>query len=209
MTQPDFILIPTVVLTDKRLNALDGKVFGYIYWLTKLKNERCTASNGTLATLANTTVNTIQHCLTRLELCGYVTRVYHVTNEGIEKIHNNNRKIRLEILCNVQFSHNVLPASNRVLPTDNRGVLPTDNQNKSSPIKRAVKERGTALIAPDSYIEAFKEKYPGKNVETELSKAYSWLQASGKTYKNYQQFYNYWLLKADNAPKQGGVHVIS
>lgn len=75
--------------------------------------------------------------------------------------------------------------------------------------KRKPKATATALIAPDSYIEGFKEKYPGKDVENELAKAYSWLQASGKTYKNYQQFYNYWLLKADNASKQGGVHVIS
>ncbi len=51
-------------------------VYGYVYWLTKLKNERCFASNKTLAGLAKMTAGGVSNSLTRLERAGFIKRRY-------------------------------------------------------------------------------------------------------------------------------------
>jgi hypothetical protein len=70
ITPPDFIMIPRQLLGDKDLHPLDCVVFGYIYWFTKLKNERCTAGNKLLAELVGASSVSVQNSLTRLEFTG-------------------------------------------------------------------------------------------------------------------------------------------
>lgn len=76
MTQPDFIQIPTQVLTDPMLQPLDKVLYGYVYWMHKLKDGTCTANNQTLAELCNSASRSISRSLEQLEAAGYIKRVY-------------------------------------------------------------------------------------------------------------------------------------
>jgi hypothetical protein len=163
--KPDFIIIPIQVADDPTLNAIDAKLFGYIYWFTKLRLEKCIASNRLLADLVGTTPNTIQHALERLERSGWVTRIFYTPD----------KKIRLEIKCNVQFEREVLSVDNRVLPTDNTGVLSTDNHNKNiykknnrkrtstNVLEQALDKRDTTIeICLNHWEQTFKKRPTGK-----------------------------------------------
>ena len=72
---PDFIIVPYQLLEDKKITLVDERLYGIIYWFTKLKNEQCTASNKTLAELLKSTTGTIQNSLTKLEELGYIQRI--------------------------------------------------------------------------------------------------------------------------------------
>lgn len=85
---PDFIIIPYQVAFDPKLDPLDRILYGIIYWLTCLKNEKCFASNKTLAQLCKTTTGSIQNSLTRLEKQKYIKRIYA----------DEQKKIREEII---------------------------------------------------------------------------------------------------------------
>lgn len=94
MTQPDFIIIPTQLLSDENLQPSDRILFGYIYWMTKLALMKCVASNQTLSELTAISERGIQQSLVRLEEQGYVRRIY----AGSGNTH------RSEIECLVAFS---------------------------------------------------------------------------------------------------------
>ncbi len=76
MERPAFILLFKPLIEDSRISRLDAEIYGYIFWLTQLRNERCTAGNDTLAKLAQTTVGTMKNSLANLESCGYIRRVF-------------------------------------------------------------------------------------------------------------------------------------
>ena len=90
---PSFIMIPYQLLADERVKPLDEKLYGFIYWFTRLKNERCTASNDVFADLLKTTPQVVQNCLTRLERGGYIKRVFK----------DRNRRVRDEIIPLIDF----------------------------------------------------------------------------------------------------------
>jgi len=94
---PEFIIIPYQVAFDKNLQPLDQKLYGIIYWITRLKNEKCFASNEILAELCNTSADTIRHSLARLEKSGYIQRIYA----------DEQKKIRTEIIPLVTFNKGV------------------------------------------------------------------------------------------------------
>lgn len=82
MQRPDFILIPRSILEDKKINRIDGYLYGYIYWFTRLKNERCIAGNKLLAELVGTTTGVIKNSLKKLEVLQYIRRVYQNNSRG-------------------------------------------------------------------------------------------------------------------------------
>lgn len=121
MERPEFTLNFTQVAHHPTCTKIDAEVYGYIYWFTKLRNVRCTASNETLARLVGTTPQTIQNSLTSLEGAGFIRRVYK---------NNNRNSTRLEILPLLTFG--------RVSPTDDSNyhlqmtqLSPTGDQSKS------------------------------------------------------------------------------
>jgi hypothetical protein len=73
---PDFIQIPCQLLADKKLQPLDRIVYGFIYWFAKLKNEKCTAGNETLANLCGVKAQSIKNSLVRLEKTAYIERIF-------------------------------------------------------------------------------------------------------------------------------------
>lgn len=74
MNKPDFLIIPTSVAFDKELQPLDKMVYGIIYWMTKLKLEKCIAGNRTLADLCDCNLKSIQKSIKRLEDKKYIKR---------------------------------------------------------------------------------------------------------------------------------------
>lgn len=73
---PDFIIIPYPLLEDKEITLIDERLYGMIYWFTKLKNEKCTASNATLAELIKSTPRSVQNSLNMLEKKGFIKRYF-------------------------------------------------------------------------------------------------------------------------------------
>jgi hypothetical protein len=93
MTYPDYLLIPYQVIADPDIEPTAEKLYGVIYWMTKLRLEKCFASNDTLAEYVKTTARTIQNSLDALEKKGYITRIYRDTS----------KRNREEIVANIHF----------------------------------------------------------------------------------------------------------
>lgn len=166
MERPEFIPFFKHVIDHDGCTNLDAIVYGYVYWLTRLKNEKCTASNETLANLAKTTPATVQQCLNNLEKSGFIRRLYE---------DDDARKGRKEILPLLVMAH-------RGISPSSQGVLAPANQNKSikgEHINSAsrglngisivpVEEKKTRASRADSHIlgvfKVWSEKYP-KNWE--------------------------------------------
>lgn len=84
MKLPDFLIIPCVLIVDKTLQPLDREVYGLIYWASKLKNEKCTFSNKTIAELLQVNEGSVSHSLTRLKRQRYIHIVFSATKERLE-----------------------------------------------------------------------------------------------------------------------------
>jgi DNA-binding Lrp family transcriptional regulator len=82
MIPPEFLIIPYLLIQDPDIRPLDERVYGVIYWLTRLKGERCTASNLTLAEICNVTPRGVQNSLCRLEKKGYIERIVKDKKSG-------------------------------------------------------------------------------------------------------------------------------
>ena len=121
MQQPDFIQIPTQVLLNKSLQPADKVLFGYIYWMTKLKDGKCIASNTTLGKLAGIKARSVQSALERLEASDWIRRLFEP----------GNARKRLEIECTVQFAHLKSP-EDAYLRTDKR----TLRSNERTPTRK-------------------------------------------------------------------------
>lgn len=93
MAPPQFIIIPTQILQDKKIQPLDQKVYGFIYSIWSM-NHCCFSSNKTLAVFSNSSTKGIENSLTRLEKGKYIKRVY----KGTQK------RNRVEIVPLVRFT---------------------------------------------------------------------------------------------------------
>jgi DNA-binding Lrp family transcriptional regulator len=157
---PDFIIIPYQLLDDERISLIDERLYGIIYWLTKLKNEQCIASNKTLADLVKTTSGTIQNSLTKLESLGYIKRIYK----------DREKKVRKEIIVLVAFSRVSPTSDTRVSLTDDTVSLSSDtrvslssDQNKNIYNKKSIiRNSEETSLAKDiaELIDLFKEVNP-------------------------------------------------
>jgi DNA-binding Lrp family transcriptional regulator len=123
VTHPDFIQIPCQLLIDEALQPSDRVLYGYIYWFEHLKNEKCTASNLTLAELMKVDAGSVQNSLNRLEARGYIERIYK----------DKSRRVRLEVKSLVAFKH--VSSNNgtkrKVSSNNDTHVSSNDDQNKS------------------------------------------------------------------------------
>lgn len=73
---PDFLHVPAAVAFDKELQPLDSKVYGIVYWLERLKDGRCFASNATIAKLTFSSASGVANSLARLKDRGYLIGIY-------------------------------------------------------------------------------------------------------------------------------------
>lgn len=130
------------VIDEPKCTNLDAILYGYIYWLTKLKNERCTASTKTLAELCKSTEGSIRVSLTALEKAGFIQRKYK---------DDNPRNERLEIIPLLAFGK-VLATANRGVSHNSHEVLATVAQNKS-----IEEEHINTLASAREIIEVFED----------------------------------------------------
>lgn len=168
---PDFIIIPYILLEDKNVSLIDERLYGIIYWFSKLKNEKCTASNETLAKLVKTTPTTIGNSLKKLEEKEYIHRVYKDTN----------KRNRLEIIPLVVFSKvtltDVTKAKSLHSPvyrdtlTDVTHDTLTDEQNKNNINKNKEEEYIYAFDAFWSLYPKKKDKHKAEQKWNKLTEA--------------------------------------
>lgn len=107
------------VVQDKELQSLDRLVYGVVYWATRLKNEKCTMSNQTIAECLGASAGAVSNSLSRLDARKYL-RV--ILDEKFQ---------RTEIIPFVYMTHN-LPSVD--VPTPHElieGVPSVDVQNKN------------------------------------------------------------------------------
>lgn len=126
--EPDFLQIPHVLVRDSSLQPTDLIVYGVIYWLARLRDKKCTASNGYIAKRANCHKSTVRNCLSRLEEAGYVNRVFDEDGKRVEIV-----------------PLQVYPASNGAPPPHQMARPPAsfDEQNNKS------KEEKNNIVASD------------------------------------------------------------
>ena len=119
-------MIPYQLLADDRINSIEEKLYGFIYWFSKLKNERCTAGNEALADLVKTSPRVIQNALTNLEKRGYILRTYR----------DRNKRVRDEIMPLIDF--NTIPQ-----PRDDDDAHAPAKRRKSAEVVVAEKKEET------------------------------------------------------------------
>lgn len=122
---PDFIQIPNQVFMDRELSGTDMLVYGLVYWYTKLKNEKCYASNQTFADILGVRSNKISESLGRLQKSGYIKMRYS----------DDAKRNREEIIPLVVY-RTILQEENRDTPNGVTNDTPNGVQNKNNIIRR-------------------------------------------------------------------------
>lgn len=84
--RPDFYQIPTVILDDPECTFLDGIVYAVVYWYAKLRLEKCTASNETIAKQAKSTKSSVANSLSRLNKKKFIKVILDKQNHRLEII---------------------------------------------------------------------------------------------------------------------------
>lgn len=88
MELPEFLIIPSIIIEDEELQPLDGQVYGLVYWYTKLKLQKCIASNQQMANLLHVkNPISISNSLTRLKRKNFIKVIMDVPkNQRLEII---------------------------------------------------------------------------------------------------------------------------
>ena len=192
---PEFIIIPHILIENKKITLIDERLYGIIYWFQRLKNEKCTASNPTLANLIKTTPTTIANSLTKLENLGFIKRIFK----------DETRKIRQEIkplviLRKVSLTDDTVSLTDDTVSlTDDTQVSLTSEQKKNSSNKTS-KKKGTGDTPPSQL--AYLTNIPiqvkdeliarfilsEKELRDKAESLFLYCQSKGKVYKNYHAF---------------------
>jgi hypothetical protein len=127
MELPDFIIIPSILIKDRELQPLDREVYGIIYWAVKLKNEKCTMSNQTIADLLGASLSGIANALVRLKKKEYINVVLDKNNH------------RVELIPLISFKKDT-PYSNEEPPLLNPVTPPYSNEEHNKSNKNNIKK---------------------------------------------------------------------
>lgn len=161
--RPDFIIIPSVLLADKKLTPSDRIVYGVIYWFEKLKEGTCTASNETIARIAVVSEKAVMAALNRLEKRGYILRFY---DDPETKRHRNN--IVTKVSFNA-FLDDISKGSATIPDPTNEGSTDPTNEGQSKNIlSKNILSKDNTETAPsygnndiNNLIQALKESNGG------------------------------------------------
>lgn len=116
---PDFIQIPKDVFMERDLSMVDMMTYGLVYWYSKLKNEKCFASNGAFAEILGVTPNKISESLRRLYKKGFIKIVYA----------DKEKRTRVEIIPLVVYGGRVYPIGLGGITRSDKGVYPSGEQS--------------------------------------------------------------------------------
>lgn len=138
--KPDFLVTPYQLVEDQNIKPLDERVYSVVYYFSKMRGEKCTASNDTLATICKSTPKSVQKSLLNLEKHGYIMRTYK----------DAQRKKRDEIMPLLSMNKvsptgdtpkAVPPTSDTVPPTGGTNVPPTGDHISNIVISKSNKEK--------------------------------------------------------------------
>lgn len=149
---PEFLIIPSSIIEDEDLQPLDGQVYGLIYWYTKLKLQKCIASNQEMANLLCVkNPISISNSLTRLKRKNCVRVIMNIkTNQ------------RLEIIPLITFGDN--PSSTDEYPSSNDDAPFINITRVQAQDPSSNDEHNKNIITPnkkeelESFINSFNEK---------------------------------------------------
>lgn len=191
---PDFIQIPREILMDQRLTPLDRILYGYIYWFSKLKNERCTASNETLAELCGVTnPQVISNGLNRLEKQEFIKRLYN----------DANRRKRSEIIPLVYYIKIRSDTLDNVTDTlDNVSPDTLDNVENKNIINKNNKEENTLVLKKENQLTKI-QFFQNPIEQTEIL---TWLIGNGveetRAKQEIMKFVSYWTETDDRGKER-------
>jgi hypothetical protein len=74
--RPDFLTIPFDLYENDQITSLDRDVYAIIYFFSKMRNEKCTAGNETIADILRVSAGSVSNSLTKLEEEGFVKRLF-------------------------------------------------------------------------------------------------------------------------------------
>lgn len=152
MNPPDFLLIPYEIIIDSSLQPTDRILYGVIYWLVKLKDGHCYASNATLSDMCKVTPRAIRAGLERLESRGYIKRDLSLLKNG--------RLTRDEIVPLISFQRMSYPQG---VGTDvPEGVGTNVPQNNKSPKKNIYTNKNLEKV--DKYLKLRSQHLRIKNI---------------------------------------------
>lgn len=117
MQLPDFLIIPSILIRDEKLQPLDREIYGIIYWASNLDLGKCILSNKEIANLLDCYVTSVSHSLKRLHSGKYVEVIKNIPIGG-----------RAEIIPLISFSRHA-QMDKGVAQMDNRSIYNT-NINK-------------------------------------------------------------------------------
>ena len=92
--KPDYLITPYQLIVDENLTPTDERIYSIVYYYKRMKQDKCIASNKSVADLAKVSPGTVKNSLTKLEKRGYIKRIYET-----EK-----RRKRKEIIPLICFS---------------------------------------------------------------------------------------------------------
>lgn len=81
LSTPPFIIIPGILLSDPAVSTITEKLYGVIYWMSKMTSHKCFASNSTLAKVLKCSPQTVANSLSLLEKSGYIRREFVGTSK--------------------------------------------------------------------------------------------------------------------------------
>lgn len=123
---PDFLIIPNQVFSDKTLSAVDMMVYGIVYFHTKMKMEKCYASNRSFAEILGVKPNKVSESLSRLQDRDFIKIIYA----------DETKKTRKEIIPLIVMGHHTMPLpllrpEIQGYSDRSKGVTPIGEQNSN------------------------------------------------------------------------------
>jgi len=152
MKKPDFLVIPIQILENKNLNHSHGYLYGYIYWMEKLKEGACFASNKTLSELMSIGERAIKMYLDDLEREGYIIRIFT----------DKNKRNRKEIKCTLSFErgNHQFPQGEPPVPSAREMPVPQNNKREKENKNNIYSNASVADTEVSEIINSFKDVNP-------------------------------------------------
>lgn len=185
--KPDFLQIPHQVYSCRKLSGIDMMVYGLIYWYTKLKLEKCIASNQTFADILGVSTKKVSDSITRLVREGFVSAVYA---DPLKR--NREELIPLVVFKKVSIHQSEVP------DTPIGGTLDTPiGVHKNNILEKNIEEDTRIsrnaeylLNIPETDIDTFRKKYKVTKSEIIIKgeAMHNWAGSVGKKYKDYRLF---------------------
>ncbi len=184
--KPEFLQIPVQVYSCRNLSGVDSMVYGLIYWYTRLKLEKCIASNKTFADILGVGEKKITESIKRLVDEGFVYASYA----------DPLKRHRQELIPLVTYKKQTHQVEVRDTPNGGSVDTPSGVHNNNILEKNIEEDTRTSknadylLNIPEHDIDTFRKKYKATKSEIIIKgeAMHNWAGSVGKKYKDYRLF---------------------